>query len=59
MHPFLAQFSGKFDRLDTRDQILDAICDLEEIFESLSEVEQDAVSHLIDELNRRLERVRG
>jgi len=56
MHPFLAQLSGRFDRLETRDQVLDAICDLEDIFEGLSEVEQEAVSHLIEELNHRLER---
>ena len=56
MHPFLVQLSGRFDQLQTRDQILNAICDLEDLFESLSDVEQETVTGLIDELNRRLER---
>jgi len=56
MHPFLAELSGRFDQLQTRDQILDTICDLEDLFEGLNDVEREMVTELIDKLNRRLER---
>jgi hypothetical protein len=54
MHPLLVELSERFDRLKTREQILDAISDLEDAYETFSEVEQETVAKLIEELNRRL-----
>lgn len=55
MHPLLMEVSRRFDRLRTRDELLDAISDLEDAYDSFSEIEQDTVAKLIEELNRRLE----
>jgi hypothetical protein len=49
------EVSRRFDRLRTRDELLDAISDLEDAYDSFSEIEQDTVAKLIEELNRRLE----
>jgi hypothetical protein len=54
VHPLLVQLSGKFDRIETREAILDVLSDLEEIYDGLDEIEQETVSRLIEELNRRL-----
>jgi len=54
MHPLLVELSKRFDQLMTRDQILEAISDLEESYDSLDEIEQETVARLIEELNRRL-----
>jgi len=54
MHPLLVQLSKRFDQLTTRDQILEAISDLEDLYDSLDEIEQETVARLIEELNRRL-----
>ena len=54
MHPLLVEMSRKFDRLRTREELVDAISDLEDAYDSFSEIEQEAVSKLIEELNRRL-----
>ena len=54
MHPLLVELSKRFDQLTTRDQILEAISDLEELYDSLDEIEQETVARLIEELNRRL-----
>ena len=54
MHPLLVELSKRFDQLTTRDQILEAISDLEEVYDSLDEIEQETVARLIEELNRRL-----
>ena len=54
MHPLLAALSVKFDQLTTRAQILDAISDLEDAYDSFSEIEQETVSKIIEELNQRL-----
>jgi len=54
MHPLLVELSKRFDQLKTRDQILEAISDLEDIYDSLDEIEQETVARLIEELNRRL-----
>jgi len=54
MHPLLVELSKRFDQLMTRDQILEAISDLEELYDSLDEIEQETVARLIEELNRRL-----
>jgi hypothetical protein len=54
MHPLLVELSERFDRLKTREQILEAISDLEDAYETFSEVEQETVAKLIEELNRRL-----
>lgn len=51
MHPLLAALSGKFDQLATRAQILEAISDLEDAYDSFSEVEQETVSKIIEELS--------
>ena len=56
MHPFLIELSKRFDRLQQRDEILDTIGTLEDIYDALSEIEQEAVSRLLEELNQRLER---
>ncbi len=40
MHPPLVELSKGFDQLTTRDQILEAISDLEDLYESLDEIEQ-------------------
>ena len=55
MHPFLIELSRRFDRLQQRDEILDTIGELEAIYDALSEIEQEAVSKLLEELNQRLE----
>ena len=55
MHPFLIELSKRFDRLQQRDEILDTIGTLEDIYDALSEIEQEAVSRLLEELNQRLE----
>lgn len=55
MHPLLAEMSRRFDRLKTRDELLNAISDLEDAYDSFSEIEQDTVCKLIEELNRRLQ----
>jgi len=54
MHPLLVELSKRFDQLATRDQILDAISDLEALYDALDEIEQETVVKLIEELNRRL-----
>ena len=54
MHPLLVELSKRFDQLKTRDQILEAISDLEDSYDSLDEIEQETVARLIEELNRRL-----
>ncbi len=54
MHSLLVEMSRKFDRLKTRDEIEDAISDLEDAYGSFSEIDQETVSKLIEELNRRL-----
>jgi len=54
MHPLLVELSKRFDQLTTRDQILEAISDLEDLYDSLDEIEQETVARLIEELNRRL-----
>lgn len=54
MHPLLVELSMNFDRFQTREQILDAISDLEDAYDAFSEIEQDTVSKIIEELNRRL-----
>lgn len=36
MHPMLVELSKRFDRLSTREELLDAISDLEEIYDSVS-----------------------
>lgn len=54
MHPLLVELSKRFDQLTTRDQILDSISDLEALYDSLDEIEQETVARLIEELNRRL-----
>lgn len=59
MHPLLAELAQHFDQLATREEILDAIAGLEEIYDSVSEVEQETVAQLIDELNRRLKSTAG
>jgi hypothetical protein len=55
MHPFLIELTRRFDRLQQRDEILDTIGELEAIYDALSEIEQEAVSKLLEELNQRLE----
>lgn len=55
MHPFLIELSQRFDRLQQRDEILDTIGKLEDIYDALSEIEQEAASRLLEELNQRLE----
>lgn len=57
MHPILVELSGKFDQLKTRDQILNALSDLEDVYDGLSEIEQETVSRLIEELNHRLKQL--
>lgn len=54
MHPLLVELSKRFDQLTTRDQILDAISDLEALYDSLDEIEQETTASLIEALNRRL-----
>lgn len=54
MHPLLIEMSGRFDRLKTRMEITNAISELEDAYDMFSEIEQETVSGLIEELNRRL-----
>jgi hypothetical protein len=54
MHPLLVELSTRYDRLTTRDQILDAISDLEALYDGLEEIEQETTASLIEALNRRL-----
>ena len=53
MHPLLVELSRRFDQLTTRDQILEVISDLEALYDSLDEIEQETVARLIEDLNRR------
>ena len=53
MHPLLVALAQRFDQFRTRDQILEAISDLEELYDSLDEIEQETVARLIEELNGR------
>ena len=53
MHPLLVELSKRFDRLTTRDQILEVISDLEALYDSLDEIEQETVARFIEDLNRR------
>ena len=59
MHPLLVAVAQRFDQLRTRDQILEAISDFEEWYNSLDEIEQETVARLIEELNRRLGEIRA
>lgn len=59
MHPVLVELSKKFDQLRTRDQILEVISDLEEVYDSLDEIEQETVVGLIEQLNRRLRDIKA
>lgn len=54
MHPLLVEMSRRFDRLKSRVEIVNAIGELEDAYDSFSEIEQETVSRLIEELNRRL-----
>jgi len=42
------------DRLATRDELLDTISDLEDAYNSFSEIEQETAVRLIEELGKRL-----
>lgn len=55
MHPLLVEMSARFDRMKTRREILDGMAELEDAYDAFSEIEQETVSRLIEELNRRLE----
>ena len=44
MHPVLLDLARRIDKFATRDELLDAISDLEDVYDSLDEIEQDAVS---------------
>ena len=59
MHPLLAELAKRFDQLRTRAQVLEAISDLEEFYDSLDEIEQETVARLIEELNRPLADIRA
>lgn len=59
MHPLLVDLAKRFDQLATREQILDAISDLEALYDSLDEIEQETTASLIEALNRRLEDIEG
>lgn len=59
MHPLLVDLARRFDQLATRDQILDAVSDLEALYDSLDEIEQETVTRLIEELNLRLANLEG
>ena len=54
MHPLLIELAKRFDHLTTRDQILETIFDLEALYDSVDEIEQETVARLIEPLNRRL-----
>lgn len=54
MHPLLIELSRKFDRLKSRGEILEAVSDLEDVYDALSGIEQESTDGLIEELNRRL-----
>jgi hypothetical protein len=53
MHPLLVEMSARFDRLETRVEIVNAISELEDAYDSFSGIEQETASTLIEELNRR------
>lgn len=59
MHLLLADMAHRFDRLRRREDILEAISDLENAYDALSEIEQDTESAPIDEPNRRLRPAEG
>jgi len=54
MDPLLLELAKNLDRLVTREQILGALADLQDAYDSLGEIEQEAADRLIEELNRRL-----
>ena len=54
MHPLLYQTAQKALTFSKRREIQDAINGLEDIYESLDEMEMEAADKLLDDLNKRL-----
>ena len=54
MHPLLYQTAQKAASFTKRDEVLNAINVLEDIYDSLDEVEMEAADKLLNGLNKRL-----
>jgi hypothetical protein len=54
MNPFLTEVAHKLDSYQSRDEIMGVMDELEYLFESLGEEQQDACSHMISLLEKRL-----
>ena len=55
--PMLKRLAARFDSLQTRSEIQDAIDDLEDMFDLFNELDQEIASRLIEQLNARLQEV--
>ena len=53
--PMLKRLAARFDSLQTRSEIQDAIDDLEDMFDLFDELDQEIASRLIEQLNTRLQ----
>ena len=54
MHPLLYQIAKKALTLTTHEEILAAITSLEDLYDSLDEMEMEAADKLLEDLNKRL-----
>ena len=54
MNPFLVEIAHKLDSYQCREEIMSIMDELEDLFESLEEDQQDACSQLMSLLEKRL-----
>ena len=54
MHPLLYQTAQKAAKFTRREEFLSAINALEDIYDSLDEMEMEAADKLLEDLNKRL-----
>jgi hypothetical protein len=54
MNPFLVEVAHKLDSYQSRDEIMSIMDELEYLFEALGEDQQDACSHMMSLLEKRL-----
>ena len=54
MNPFLVEIAHKLDSYQSREEIMSIMDELEDLFETLEEDQQDACSQLMSLLEKRL-----
>jgi hypothetical protein len=54
MHPFLVEVAHQLDSYQSHEEIMKIMDELEYLFETLGEDQQDACSHMISLLEKRL-----